>query len=335
MKVLIDHGSPFLLAHGGFQTQVEQTKRALENAGVEVEWLRWWDDSQRGDVIHYFGAASSDYLVQARAKGIATVVTTLFTETCNRSEARLRWQGRVVRSVLALPLPEAIKSRLGWRSFSLPDRNVVGIEAERRVLELVYRVPRERVAVVPLGLSPTFLKAGAARREGDHLICVGTITGRKNCVPLATLARRTEVPILFVGKPYSESDPYWREFAALIDDRFVRHHPHVAGEDEMIALLHGARGAVVMSRFENWCLTAHEAAACGLPLLLPDQPWSRERFGDGARYFAGEPAADAEILGRFHADCPQLRAPATPLPSWDDVALRLREVYAEVLRTSR
>ena len=43
MKVLIDHQLPFLLAHGGLQIQIEQTKAALEKIGIEVEYLRFWD----------------------------------------------------------------------------------------------------------------------------------------------------------------------------------------------------------------------------------------------------------------------------------------------------
>lgn len=41
MKILIDHQLPFLLAHGGLQTQIERTKTSLEDAGLEVEYLRW------------------------------------------------------------------------------------------------------------------------------------------------------------------------------------------------------------------------------------------------------------------------------------------------------
>jgi len=48
MKILIDHQLPFLLAHGGLQIQIEQTKSAMEEAGLEVEYLRWWDDTQHG-----------------------------------------------------------------------------------------------------------------------------------------------------------------------------------------------------------------------------------------------------------------------------------------------
>src|SRR2546428_13872771 len=62
MKVLVDHASPFLLAHGGFQIQIEETKRALERLGVTVEYLRWWDDEQRGDIIHFFGRPAGAYV---------------------------------------------------------------------------------------------------------------------------------------------------------------------------------------------------------------------------------------------------------------------------------
>ena len=34
MKVLFDHPNPFLLAHGGFQVQIKQTKKALEELGI-------------------------------------------------------------------------------------------------------------------------------------------------------------------------------------------------------------------------------------------------------------------------------------------------------------
>ncbi|MBI3879217.1 MAG: glycosyltransferase family 4 protein [Verrucomicrobia bacterium] len=328
MKILFDHSHPFLLAHGGFQIQIEQTKAALEAAGVEVEFLRWWDDRQRGDLIHFWSAAGTGYLQAARARQLPVVMTTLFTETCNRSDAQLRRQARLTRLVLGLPFGEGVKQQLAWRAYNLCTHNVVGLEAERRVLEWVYRVPPANISVVPLGLSETYLRAGAGDRREPHLICTGTITERKNCVELATLARAAQVPILFVGKPYHAADPYWRRFEKLVDGRFVKLHPHVGTEAEMIALLRAARGFVLMSRYENWCLSAHEAAACGLPLLVPDQKWSRERFGPAAHYL--EPpgsAGNTEILRRFYEAAPSLPPPAVKLHSWGDAARELKAIY--------
>jgi glycosyltransferase involved in cell wall biosynthesis len=336
MKILFDHSSPFLLAHGGFEIQIEETKRALEQLGVAGDYLRWWDAEQSGDIIHFFGAAPVGYIEQARRKSLKIIQTPLLTETCNRSDRRLKMQGAMTQALLALPFAAGVKRQLSWKSFVFCDINVVGLEAERQVLEWVYGVPPERISVLPLGVAQEFLAAGPATLRGDFLICVGTITERKNTNLLARMARKTQVPILFVGKPYDESDPYWIEFATLIDSRWVRHHPHIKKPAELIDLYRRARGSVVMSRYENWCLAAHEAAACGLPLLLPKQKWSLERFGNEASYFSGEgTAANAAELKAFYDRSSTAPTPRIKLYSWAEVGQQLKEIYKRLLSSSR
>jgi len=333
VKVLIDSPVPAMLAHGGAQIQIEQTKAGLEAHGVEVEYLRWWDKAQRGDLIHYFGTASNSYLAIARNAGMPVVMTNLFTETCNRSQARLMRQGWLIQAALKIPLLRQVKGQLNWSTYGHAPHNVVGLECEKFVLEKVYQVPSERISIVPLGLPEVFLNAGPGPRGESHLITTGTITERKNSVALAKLAHAAQVPILFVGKPYHPSDPYWLSFKELIDHRWVRHQPHTDSEGEMTGLLQAARGFVLMSRFENWCLSAHEAVACGLPLLVQDQNWSRERFGNQAHYFQTIGYSDENVLRlkQFYADAPHLAVPALKLHSWVEVGGELKKVYEQVL----
>ena len=233
----------------------------------------------------------------------------------------------MIRMLQVLPFGGGIKQQLAWQTYHNCTHNVVGLEAERRVLEMVYRVPPEKISLVPLGLSEAYLRVGAGPRNQPHLITTGTITQRKNSVELAELAHAARVPVLFVGKPYHPDDPYWRRFESLVDGCWVQHHPHVNVEAEMIALLRAARGFVFKSQFENWCLSAHEAAACGLPVLLPDQNWSRERFGNQAHYFdrGGDTARNVEILKSFYAAAPDLPTPAIRLFSWADTAPRVAD----------
>lgn len=336
MKVLFDHSSPFLLAHGGVQIQIEQTKAALARAGIDVDFLRWWDDAQPADIIHYFGSIPNNYLDHARQKRIPVVSTAYFSFTCNRSDVRLSIQRLVTRFALALPGWESVQKQLQWRAFREADHLVVGLEAERRVLEKVYGVPKSRVAVIPLGLDEIYLQPASKFRDENYLICVGTIRDVKRSVELAEMARRAEVPILFVGNPYSQSDPYWTRFQRLIDNRFVLHKPHTQDRAEMKRLYSSARAFVLFSRYENWSLVAHEAAASGLALLLPDLNWSRECFGNQATYFRGdEMKIETTILKEFYTIAPSLSAPQNGLYSWDEMAARLIAVYNNVLESAR
>jgi glycosyltransferase involved in cell wall biosynthesis len=324
--------TPFFLAHGGAQIQIEQTKSGLEKIGVAVEYLRWWDENQTGDILHQIGAMDAPLLALAHQKGWKLAMTLLLTETCNRSNWGLFMRRVPIRAALAAPIPRSIKSRLYWQVYRQCDRMIVGLEAERMVLEKVYGIKPERVSVVPLGLTDAYLRAGPRTRTGDHLICTGTIRPSKNSLELARLAQAARTPILFVGKPFDFNSAYWRDFERLIDGKTVKHQTHVGNEPELIKLLQAARGFVLMSRYENWSLAAHEAAACGLPVLLPDQRWARERFGQHASYWPKKGRDEAvAALRKFYDACPGLPAPGIKQYSWVDAAEMLRDIYAQML----
>ena len=69
----------------------------------------------------------------------------------------------------------------------------------------------------------------------------------------------------------------------------------------------------------------------GLPVLLPDQPWSRERFGDQASYFPKKGNGAVATLRQFYERSMKLPPPRVQLTSWREVGQSLREVYARLL----
>src|SRR5271170_183984 len=122
MKVLIDHQNPFLLAHGGFQIQIEQTKNSLEAIGVDAGYLRWWDDRQPADIIHFFGRPNAGYVNFARQKGIKVVMSQLLTGLGSRGAARRRVQKLVMSG--AKRLPSIISAHFGLEVYSLVDASI-------------------------------------------------------------------------------------------------------------------------------------------------------------------------------------------------------------------
>src|SRR6266568_8548944 len=100
MKVLFNCLVPVGLADGGAQVQIEETQRALQGIGVEVEPLRWWDGAQRGDILHHFGRVPANLARLAKAKGMKVVMSDLLTEQGSRSRHQI-WRQQFVREMLA------------------------------------------------------------------------------------------------------------------------------------------------------------------------------------------------------------------------------------------
>ena len=329
MKILIDHQLPFLLAHGGLQIQIERTKQALEGIGIEVEYLRWWDDSQRGNIIHFFGRAHPLHIDLAHGKGMKYVMTELLSGQSSRPEAVLRAQATLHR-LLKLGIPRILIENLRWDAHSKADAVIVLTEREAGVAEMLFRPPHNKLFVVPNGVDQEFFLPHARPSEvSDELLCVATIRPLKRNVELAKAALAAGVPIRFVGTPYGKGDPYYREFADIAASRpdFVRYAGPVSNRNELATLYQKARGFVLLSTMESLSLSALEAAAAGRPMLLSDLAWARCSFGANASYCPIAPVATtARFLRKFYEDAPSLPLPARPL-EWHDVATQLTGIY--------
>jgi glycosyltransferase involved in cell wall biosynthesis len=329
VKILIDHQLPFLLAHGGLQIQIERTKTALETIGVEVEYLRWWDDSQRGDIIHFFGRANPSHIDFAHAKGMKYLMTDLLSGQSSRPAIALRMQALLQRFLKSVT-PSIFMGSLRWEAYDKADAVIVLTKHEARVADTLFAPPRRKLFVVPNGVDPEFFSSRNARAKNtEELLCVATIRPLKRNLELAQAAIEANVPVRFVGAPYGQSDPYFIEFAEIAASRpdLVRYNGSVSDRNTLAALYHNARGFVLLSTMESLSLSALEASAAGCPLLLSDLTWAHSTFESNATYC---PIASIErtaaTLRRFYYMAPQCSLPPMP-QSWMDVAVRLLAIY--------
>ncbi len=332
MKILLDHHLPFALAHGGFERQLLQTRVALERAGVEVDYVRWWDSGQRGDIIHFAGRPAADYIAFAHGRGCKVVIAELLTATGSRSRSGLALQKMII-SVLRKILPAAFAARMAWDAYRLADACVALTPWEAHLMNYLFGAPRERVHVVPNGVEEMFLNSAPAAR-GPWLVCAATIAERKRVLELAEAAVIARTPVWVVGKPYSDSDPYAQQFVALSKrhPQMLRYEGAISDRARLARIYREARGFVLLSSMETLSLSALEAAACECPLLLSDLPWARGAFGGAAEFCpaAKSPGRAAEFLRKFYDEAPSLKPPPKPA-SWPEVGRRLKAVYERVL----
>jgi glycosyltransferase involved in cell wall biosynthesis len=333
MKILFDHPQPFFLAHGGFQTQIEQTRQALLRLGVEVEWLRWWDEGQSGDLIHYFGRPSPGYIEFAHGRGMKVIIAELLTGLGSRAASVRRAQAAVIRLLRG----NNFFDRMGWLSYQVADAAVALTSWEAQLMCEVFGAPADRVHVVPNGVERVFLDCPPAPERGRWLVCTATIAPRKRVVELASAAVLAGTPLWVLGRPYSETDAYavqFREICAAHPE-LIRYEGGVSDRAQLAGIYAAARGFVLLSTMESLSLSALEAAACGCPLLLSDLPWARTTFGAAARYcpIIG-PGTTAPHLRAFYDDAPALPRPPRPA-SWDEVGAQFRDLYVGLVNTSR
>jgi glycosyltransferase involved in cell wall biosynthesis len=334
MKVLFDHQLPFALAHGGFQQQLVQTKSALEQAGVETDYVRWWDDAQRGDLIHFAGRPGADYIAFAHGRGCKVIVAELLTATGSRSRSELALQ-KMATMVFRKVLPGAFTARMAWDAYRHADACIALTPWEAHLMHYLFGAPKNRVHVVPNGVEEIFLNAPKAARD-RWLVCTATITGRKRVLELAEAAVVARTPLWIIGKPYSDSDPYAQKFCALTKQQpqILRYEGAVSDRARLAQIYREARGFVLLSSMESLSLSALEAAACECPLLLSDLPWAHSTFGGHAVYcpVAG-PERTAGFLRKFYDDAPSL--PPAPKPAaWSEVARQLKAIYEGVLNAA-
>ncbi len=337
VHILFDHSNPFLLAHGGLQIQIEQTRAALLEAGAHVDYLRWWDPGQTADLIHFFGRPHPSYIEQAHEKGLPVVFSELLGGTGSRSAPALAAQRIFIRIARGL-LPDTLTARMAWTSYSKADAVVALTAWEQELMRDLFSAPDGRVHVVPNGVEPVFFEEPhPPTSRARHLICTATITERKRVLELAEAAVLAGVPVRFYGKPYSLEHPYFRRFEERVRSSggLLEYGGGIPDRLQLAREYRGAAGFVLLSAMESQSLSALEAAACGCPLLLSDLPWARSSFGGHASYVPLEsPAVTAGHLRLFFNAVETAPRPPRVL-SWRDVAGQLLDIYSEAVTARR
>ncbi len=189
-------------------------------------------------------------------------------------------------------------------------------EATAKDVESLLAVPRERIAVTPLGVDATFRPLDPAQRDPaldrlkakpPYLLFVGLAQPRKNLEMVASIfgrlsARIDDLSLVLAGEdgyPEGRLPAILKETGAV---ERVRHLGYVAPND-LPALYAGASALLFPSRDEGFGLPVLEAMACGCPVVASDRGALPEVLGPGAISFPPDALDDLEdATGRLLDD---------------------------------
>lgn len=169
----------------------------------------------------------------------------------------------------AFPLWHRRTGRLALRTSVRAADAVVAVSAfTRNELATLLDVPGDRMRVVPNGVDPVFTPDGEAA-EGVYALAVGTLEPRKNLGRAVEAARLAGIELRVVGA---------RGWGGVEVPGWVGR----PGDEELAALIRGARCLLLPSLYEGFGIPVLEAMACGTPVVTSRGGATEEVAGGAA-----------------------------------------------------
>ena len=330
---------------GGGEVQLLKTKEYLEKRGLEIRlYDQWKDQLQKGDILHVFGSIKYCYGLMRTAKevGARVVLSTIcWSDWRSALHTYPDWRRRTANIARHLA-----KAWFPWvpslRKATMEVSDLLFPNSEREAEQLVryFRVPREKIVVIPNGVDALYQEANPAFFESryglkDFFLCVGRIEPRKNQLALVRAHRGIKRPLVMIGEAVSRYRDYElqcrREASSNV--HFLGYFP--TDSQEIRSAYAACDTFVLPSWFETPGLAALEAALAGAKLVITDGGPTREYFGEEAFYV--DPSRLADIrrkmeLAEGQARNGVLRERIRKNYLWEQVAEKLTSCYEKLTR---
>jgi glycosyltransferase involved in cell wall biosynthesis len=170
--------------------------------------------------------------------------------------------------------PEAnIARTLEERVFTEADKVVVTTSSMRDQVLKRYRIPEEKMTVIPnYVLTNLFSPTSAKRRLKKRICFIGRLDMQKNPIALLDAIRDLDIELLVIGRGPLEEQLHDKAKSENLPVLFLGNVPHL----QLPEILNSVDIFIQPSFYEGHPKTLLEAMACGLPVIGTDVPGIRE-----------------------------------------------------------
>lgn len=265
-KLLISTYHGAFLNPGGGEVELLKISHSLRALGLEVDVYGAGSKSLSNyDAVLHFGA-NGDGLDFAQTVKTAKKPLILWPN--------LWWHNN----------QNAHNASVANKFFEIADKIIFKSHAELNNNSKLCAIDRKKSVVIPAGVEERFFEISPDLGENfkrlyglnDYLLWIGVIQRHKNQLTLIKSMEETGLPIVFIGDGI-DKDYYFECINACENNIFI---PNVASDSDMLAgALSGCSMFIELST-EPAGLSALEAGAAGRKILLLENEWNSEQFGD-------------------------------------------------------
>lgn len=274
MRVKYLPHQPHCFAFGGFDLQMLNTLKAVQDAGVNATKLDIWSRDNEFEILHVWGMGAHNF------------TTIDFAKTAGKS---------IVATVL-IPYYDTLRSKLGYyyrffevmssvKTFKKIDKIVVVNDLQSNILHKRYNVPSSKIEIIPNVVEDTFFRRpdfDFNKKYGieNYILCTGNISQRKNQYNLALACINLNLNLVLIGNVLDGENEYGNKLSRLLEQHSnIKWIPALeAGSDELVSAYYDCDLYALPSTSETQPISALEAVAAGKPLLLLDRKYAQQSF---------------------------------------------------------
>lgn len=276
------------------------------------------------DVVHCQGVHTF-VPVLAMAAAIRKRVPFFVTFHTGGHSSQLRRLIRPIQWVLLAPL------------LRRAERLIAVSEFEKEFFAGMPGIPSRRLVVIPNGADLPLLDGHIPVDEG-LIVSLGRLEkykGHQHAIAAlpALVERMANARLLIVGKGPYGSDLQRIASRLGVDDRVTFASVDSADRAGMARLLAGAAAVVLLSEYEAHAIAAIEAIALEKPVIVTDSTGLHDLVEAGLTRGVPRNAKPSQIAAAIFEEIQSPRLRNARIPSWDDAAARLADLYRDSLAT--
>lgn len=267
---------PHCFAFGGFDLQMLNALKAVDKLGVNVSKLDLWSLDKDFDIIHLWGVGLHNYhIIDWSKKANKKIVATLLLPYFDTIRLKLSFYKNFLTS-----------GQREYRNYlNLIDRLVVVNELQVIILNKYFKVPRNKITIIPNIIEERFFESpdfdfSSKHNVKNYILCTGNISSRKNQLNLAKACVELKLNLVLIGKVLEGEALYAKELETIVHNnkniKWIKGLSNAS--NELVSAYYQCSIFALPSIDETQPISALEASAIGKPLIMLDRMYAHQKY---------------------------------------------------------